>query len=224
MSDAADAEDSDFLARGKLGFFHGTVCGYARAQQRGRFGVGEPVRDLVSVGRVRQHDFGIAAVPCFTGDLAFTAALLVPCQAMNAQTTGGPNGLDADPVAHGQVGDAGAEYFDPADNLVSRDDRQARRGARQPVTFDHMEIGTAYSASQYVDRYFAGARCRFGDLDVVQRVAFDGTVGAEDGGVHGALFQVLRIIRRTTEGKRCGRPAVTRAPALSGHWTRWMLS
>ena len=55
---------------------------------------------------------------------------------------------DADPLAHPQSLDALSDRIDPADDLVSGDDRQLRVGQ---FAIDDMEIGSADAARRHLE-------------------------------------------------------------------------
>ena len=92
-------------------------------------------------------------------------------QAVLAATARGPQRLHSDPLADGEPRHVRADLDDPADNLVTGDDREGCRACPGggPLSFDHVQLRMAHPASVHTDDDLAGTGRGVGTLTKIER-------------------------------------------------------
>src|SRR6478735_860223 len=219
VTQAADAEHRDELARGGPRHLDRLVGGHAGTGQRSGVQRVDAVRHVGDVVGVGDGVFRVAAVATVAGvDLllaeGFPAVHAVVAVAARAAEPG-----QGDPISDGDVLDAVADTLDDADALVARDERQ--RGLDRPVAVCGVDVGVAQAGGLDPDQNLTCLRNRFVELPDGQAL---GEVG-DHSCLHGRSPSVVPARRpayATGYGtQRCGcaarhaTPMQRRAPTLA---------
>jgi hypothetical protein len=102
--------------------------------------------------RVCDGLFRVAAVDLVARVASIAAQILMVRAAEFARSAGVSKPRDSDAIARRERNDVVAYPFDPADDLVSRDDRDCR--LRQ-ITVDDVKVGPAHAARQHSHDYLS---------------------------------------------------------------------
>lgn len=126
------------------------------------------------------HNMGrIASIAGAAGEARGVAKVFVAGSAILAGSATMPEPGNADTLARAEAGHTLADYGDPADDLVTRNDRKMRRD----FAIQDMQIGSAYAAGRYLDQHLARPRRRHGTDNRMKRPAH----GIELYRVHGVV-------------------------------------
>lgn len=159
VPEPADAEHADALARLGVGVAQAAHRGEPGAEGHGGVGVVEAVGQQRAAGLPGQHQVAVAAAEVHPG-LRVRAGRRMPALAVDATPFAALHPRDADPVAHPERGDAGAERDDLADRFVSRHDRQLDG----PVAAVHQDVAEAHPARMNAYDDLGRARGRVGEV------------------------------------------------------------
>ncbi len=118
----------------------------ARAEQGRCRGVAAAVTERIGVVSIDHDVGGVAAVARIAGELGGIAEVLAPAQAVAAVMAGATQPPHADSQAQSGRGDARPQFVDNADDLVPRNQWQARLG---PLSVQDVQIGPADAARQH---------------------------------------------------------------------------
>ena len=143
-----------------------TVANGAGAEQRRRFGICEYARDGVYEVSRSQHILCITTIDITTGSTKIRAEIFPPAPTPVALPACGMNPGDPDPLAAFPDTDLRAEPVDAANDLVTGNNRQARR---RSSPLDFIEFRVADSTGRDLDPDLSGTRFRDGAVDKLQR-------------------------------------------------------
>jgi len=106
------------------------------------------------VAGIRNGGRGKAAVARITGEFGAVAEVFLLRDAIGAGAAGMAQPGDADPLANPHALDAAADGIDPADDLMTWNDRHFRIGQ---FAVDDMQVGAADAAGEHLDADLPGA-------------------------------------------------------------------
>ena len=170
MTESADPQHGDKIARQRAAVAERVVGRDARAHQRRGVLGREPVGDACERLRRRNHVLGIAAIVGDAGDLQIAAGdeIAAPARLAVAIVTAVP--ADADALADLPWTDFRANRIDGTGDLVAGHDREAYAG-KEAVLGEHIAVADA--TSRHLDAHLP--RSRLGNVAIDQ---LEGPAGA----------------------------------------------
>jgi hypothetical protein len=181
VAQAADAEDREPLAWLDIGVLQRAIDRDSRAEKWRSVDRGKPIRNLQGMTSGSFHEFSVAAIHGYAGDLLFNAEVLISLATELTFSTGPVNPRNANVVSEFQVIDGCAFFHDATCDFVPEDQWFLGDGNDlRPIALGHVQIRMADAASLHCDQHFMCVGLGPSDFFDSQRL-FE---FVQDGGLH----------------------------------------